>query len=116
MVIRVEKTVPHSGCSRSPERGIERTSGIVRAGKRGIDIAVGQRVDGLCAYVSDACGDIAGQFPLDDKVPRLDVTAVQAAAPRAAVVHCGRKVEGAAVQVRTGEERDALWGVANAKV
>src|SRR6185369_9618175 len=104
VIVGVQEAVPHGGGGGALERGVERTSGIAGARLRGVDIAIGQCVDRLGADVADTGCDIARQLALHDEVPRLDVAAVQSAAPGAAVVHGGWKLEGASVQIGSAEE------------
>ena len=73
MVIRAEESIPRPGLDAPAKPGEKRPSCCPAAGRRRIDLEVGEAADGLRADITDRGGEVAGPLTLDEQVPGLHV-------------------------------------------
>src|SRR5262249_4383372 len=108
MVVSADKPIPGERCGGTSKPGEERSPSVTSTGSRCVDIQNPEAANRLAADVSDRRNKLTRKLPLQNKIPRLYVTAIDAVAGRKTHIRDCRKRQLAGPGIRRIQLRYAL--------
>src|SRR5262249_4557545 len=107
--VRAGEAVPQESGGRTPILGEEGLTRPAQTGRgRGADVQRIELVSRLCADVSDINDEVAGEFALDEEIPRLDITTMNLVGVRRSHIDRAWQQHFACAEIRPGKGRDAF--------
>src|SRR5262249_32783491 len=108
MVVSADKPIPGERCGGTSKPGEKRSPSVTSTGSRCVDIEIREAANRLAADVSDRRNKLTRKLPLQNEIPRLYITAIDAVAGRKTHIRDCRKRQLAGSGIRRIQLRYAL--------